>query len=54
MRAAALLLGMIGLATSALVIRPASAGSDRIVIGHAWGIVQIAEGCGAGSGPKVA
>jgi hypothetical protein len=47
MRAAALL-AVIGLAMSPLAVQSASASSERIVLGHASNVIQIAEGCGPG------
>lgn len=48
MRAAALLVAVIGLAVGPLAVRNASAGPERVVLGHPSNIIQVAEGCGAG------
>jgi len=48
MRAAALLAAMIGLAATPLTTRAAPAGAERLTVGPASGIVQVAENCGPG------
>jgi hypothetical protein len=48
MRAAALLVAVIGLAIGPVAIRSVSAASERVVLGHASNVIQVVEGCGAG------
>jgi hypothetical protein len=48
MRAAALLVAVIGLAVGPLAARNASAGPERVALGHASNVIQVVEGCGAG------
>lgn len=48
MRAAALLVAVVGLVVGLQETRSASAGQERIALAHPSDVIQVAQGCGAG------